>query len=281
MYFITVYLQIVANVFSFFFFECFWIRIYIYAFITSLNILKQIFDFHFKFHFAPWQNEKVIEIRSSNIIKNFIRFYLFPLLFYFPKRILIEILSLRPIKIAPFFLEILKCSKLSRLEIYYLKMKFLPISFDRSRRHVREERAREKFLPSTRGVSWIARHSTLRIILPLKMERVLRHLNYSNSKGRPTIHRSPLVSVRFRPLGTFVLRRPLFADRRKCLKISVCRGLETVSNNGNMPTLAGCRSSGDVRFYWPHRTPRPHRHNRPPLMVLDWNLADFWPPCNG
>lgn len=193
-----------------------------------------------------WQNEKVIEIRSSNIIKNFIRFYLFP------QKNPHRDLSSSPIKIAPFFLEILKCSKLSRLEIYYLKIKFLPIFFDRSRRHVREERAREKFLPSTRRVSWIARHSTLRIILPLRMERVLRHLNYSNSKGRPTIHRSPpppLISVRFRPLGTLVLRRPLFADRRKCLKISVCRGLETVSNNGNMPTLAGCRSSGDVRFY--------------------------------
>lgn len=265
--------------FLFFFFWMF-LNTYIYL---RVHYLAKYFKTNIRFSFqisffAPWQNEKVIEIRSSNIIKNFIRFYLFPLLFYVPKRILIEILSLSPIKIAPFFLEILKCSKLSRLEIYYLKMKFLPISFDRSRRHVREERAREKFLPSTRGVSWIARHSTLRT---LKMERVLRHLNYSNSKGRPTIHRSPLVSVRFRPLGTFVLRRPLFADRRKCLKISVCRGLETVSNNGNMPTLAGCRSSGDVRFYWPHRTPRPHRHNRPPLMVLDWNLADFWPPCNG
>lgn len=80
-------------------------------------------------------------------------------------------------------------------------------------------------------------HSSIENGTSLESSKLLEFQGYSKTND-PSV--STRKYVRFHAESQsarviFVLRRPLFADRRKCLKISVCPGLETVSNNGNMP----------------------------------------------
>lgn len=115
-------------------------------------------------------------------------------------------------------------------------------------------------------------HSSVKNGTSLESSKLLEFQGSKQSILRIRFHAEVLI---------FVLRRPLFADRRKCLKISVCPGLETVSNNGNMPyPMATLSQIGRRSFLLTPSNPSTYRHNRPPLMVLDWNLADFWPSCN-
>lgn len=166
----------------------------------------------------------------------------------------------------------IKCWKLG--DEIYLKPKFLPIFFDWSRGTASWEIS-DKHLRGgvvDRAAFNTQNHSSVKNGTSLESSKLLE---FQGSKRS-------IVSVRFHAeVPIFVLRRPLFADRRKCLKISVCPGLETVSNNGNMPyPMATLSQIGRRSFLLTPSNPSTYRHNRPPLMVLDWNLADFWPSCN-
>lgn len=137
-------------------------------------------------------------------------------------------------------------------EIY---LKFLPIFFDWSRCHVHEfDRTlggtattwREISWPSTWGVVDRAafntqNHSSIENGTSLEPSKLLEF-----QESKPTVIHGEW--IRFWATMIFVLRRIV----ENAWKYLLVEASKTVNNNGNMATL-----SQIVRFYWPHRTPRP------------------------
>lgn len=167
--------------------------------------------------------------------------------FHFSKRILL-------VKIQAWIYLKFSQKKYRGGEIY---LKFLPIFFDWSRCHVHEfDRTLGGTATTWREISW---PSTWGVV----DRAAFNTQNHSSIENGTSLEPSKLLEFRVRVetnrnpwwVDTFLSYDDLRfeKDRGKCLKISARRGLENgLSNNGNMATL-----SQILRFYWPHRTPRP------------------------